>query len=46
MGMSAATVRKWHAPDGWGVLDSEQTLGGRWAHFSHIDHEGPPGLTA
>ncbi|MDR7277811.1 cold shock domain-containing protein [Catenuloplanes atrovinosus] len=29
-----ATVREWHADQGWGVLDSAETPGGCWAHFS------------
>ena len=27
-------VRFWRAEDGWGVIDSEATPGGCWAHFS------------
>lgn len=30
------TVREWHAEDGWGVLDSEDTPGGCWAHYSTV----------
>ncbi|POH61031.1 cold shock domain-containing protein [Arthrobacter glacialis] len=30
------TVRIWHDEEGWGVIDSEPTPGGCWAHFSHI----------
>jgi CspA family cold shock protein len=30
----AATVREWHEDEGWGVLDSVETPGGCWAHFS------------
>lgn len=33
-------VREWHDDEGWGVLDSEATPGGCWAHFSHLDMEG------
>ena len=34
--MVAAIVREWHADLGWGVLDSPETPGGCWAHFSVI----------
>ncbi|GAB2872129.1 cold-shock protein [Nocardioides pacificus] len=30
------TVREWHAEDGWGVIDSDDTPGGCWAHFSMV----------
>jgi CspA family cold shock protein len=33
-------VRVWHAHEGWGVLDSEVTPGGCWAHFSSIRMPG------
>ncbi len=35
--MVTATVREWHDELGWGVLDSPQTPGGCWAHFSAIE---------
>lgn len=28
-------VRVWHEDEGWGVVDSPETPGGCWAHFSH-----------
>jgi cold shock protein len=31
---SVGRVRVWHEDDGWGVIDSEETPGGCWAHFS------------
>lgn len=34
--MVKATVRFWHAEKGWGVLDSPETPGGCWVHFSHF----------
>jgi CspA family cold shock protein len=37
---TAATVRDWHAEDGWGVLDSDATPGGCWTHFSNLDFDG------
>ena len=30
------TVREWHEELGWGVIDSPDTPGGCWAHFSHV----------
>jgi cold shock protein len=33
---SSGTVREWDADRGWGVLDSADTPGGCWAHFSSI----------
>lgn len=32
-------VRVWHQ-DGWGVIDSPETPGGCWAHFSDLDVPG------
>lgn len=29
-------VRVWHDDKGWGVIDSEDTPGGCWAHFSSV----------
>lgn len=29
-------VRVWHDEQGWGVLDSDLTPGGCWAHFAHL----------
>ena len=26
----------WHADKGWGVIDSEDTPGGCWAHYSSV----------
>ena len=33
-------VREWHEDEGWGVLDSDATPGGCWAHFSSLDMDG------
>ena len=33
-------------PDGWGVIDSADTPGGCWAHFSMIVSEGYRSLRA
>lgn len=35
-----ARVRVWHDEEGWGVVDSPETPGGCWVHFSHVDIEG------
>lgn len=35
-----AVVREWHSEEGWGVVDSPQTPGGCWVHFSHIQAPG------
>ena len=45
MGQTTGAVREWHAELGWGVLDSPDTPGGCWAHFSHIDGTGFRALT-
>lgn len=39
-GQTTGTVRTWNDQQGWGVIDSPQTPGGCWAHFSHIVAEG------
>jgi CspA family cold shock protein len=31
-----ATVREWHAEEGWGVLDAPGCPGGAWVHLSVI----------
>lgn len=31
-----ATVREWHVDESWGVVDSDQTPGGCWVHYSAI----------
>lgn len=33
---SRGRVRIWHNEEGWGVIDSESTPGGCWAHFSAV----------
>ncbi|GHF68464.1 hypothetical protein GCM10018783_42300 [Streptomyces griseosporeus] len=38
--MVTATVREWRDEEGWGVLDSPETPGGCWAHYSDIQMEG------
>ncbi|MEU0561374.1 cold shock domain-containing protein [Dactylosporangium sp. NPDC006015] len=39
-GTTTATTREWRIDEGWGVLDSPDTPGGCWAHFSAIDMPG------
>ena len=34
--MVAAAVREWDGEEGWGVLDSPETPGGCFGHFSHV----------
>ena len=34
------TVRSWNAEEGWGVVDSPQTAGGCWVHFSAVQVPG------
>ena len=43
--MVLATVRVWHQDEGWGILDSPETPGGCWTHFSCIDMPGYKSLT-
>ena len=39
-------MRVWHEDEGWGVLDSAETPGGCWAHYSHIAMDGYKSATA
>lgn len=32
----------WHRAEGWGVIDSPDTPGGCWVHFSHLWNDGVP----
>jgi cold shock protein len=43
---STGTVREWRTDEGWGVIDSPETAGGCWAHFSVIEMAGYRSLTA
>ncbi|MBC3841426.1 cold shock domain-containing protein [Streptacidiphilus sp. 4-A2] len=38
--MVTATVREWFEDDGWGVLDSAETPGGCFVHFSNVQMPG------
>jgi len=33
---TVGTVRTWHDEEGWGVIDSPETPGGSWVHFSAV----------
>ncbi|MGW1744989.1 cold-shock protein [Streptomyces sp. NPDC002092] len=44
--MILATVREWDDEEGWGILDSPETPGGCWTHFSAVEMEGFRSLTA
>lgn len=39
-------MRVWHAEEGWGVLDSSETPGGCWTHFSDVEMDGYRELVA
>ncbi len=39
---SVGTVREWHPEQGWGVIDSPDTPGGCWIHFSALWNDIPP----
>jgi CspA family cold shock protein len=41
-----AVVRSWNDEEGWGVLDSQATEGGCWAHHSALDMNGHASATA
>ena len=41
---SRGKVRVWHAQEGWGVIDSVDTPGGCWAHYSAVLVPGYQGL--
>ncbi|WP_329248878.1 cold shock domain-containing protein [Actinoallomurus sp. NBC_01490] len=45
-GETDALVREWRSEEGWGVLDSAETPGGCWAHFSNIAASGYRELNA
>lgn len=38
--VTMGTVRDWHGDEGWGILDSDETPGGCWVHFSHLTMPG------
>jgi cold shock CspA family protein len=38
--MATGTVREWYDDEGWGVLDSDATPGGCFAHYSSVEADG------
>lgn len=38
--IAVGIVREWSEVDGWGVVDSSETPGGCWTHFSHVAVDG------
>ena len=38
--MVVGRVGFWRGEDGWGVVESDQTPGGCWVHFSAVETEG------
>lgn len=44
--MADGTVREWYDDEGWGVLDSDATPGGCFAHFSSVQLDGYRRLTS
>jgi cold shock protein len=43
---STGIVREWHSDTGWGVIDSDATPGGCWAHFGEVLTSGYRSLEA
>ena len=43
--MAKAKVRDWYAEEGWGVVDSPETLGGCFVHYSNLVMSGYRELT-
>ena len=41
---TVGTVRRWHDEEGWGVIDSPDTPGGCWAHYSNVAVTGHESL--
>ncbi|MYV69143.1 cold shock domain-containing protein [Streptomyces sp. SID2131] len=44
--MVITVVREWRDEEGWGVLDSPETPGGCWGHYTSIEKEGFRTLSA
>jgi CspA family cold shock protein len=38
--MARGVIREWRHDDGWGVIDSDETPGGCWVHFTHLRMAG------
>ena len=45
MTTTTGSVRSWFSEEGWGVIDSPETPGGCWAHFSNVMVLGYKSLT-
>jgi CspA family cold shock protein len=43
---SLGTVSQWSHDEGWGVIASDDTPGGCWAHFSSLEMQGYHSLTS
>ncbi len=43
---TTGSVRSWFGEEGWGVIDSPDTPGGCWAHFSNVMIPGYKEFTA
>jgi CspA family cold shock protein len=39
-------VRLWYDDEGWGIVDSDETPGGCWVHYSHLAMPGYRALQA
>ncbi|WP_299572929.1 cold shock domain-containing protein [uncultured Williamsia sp.] len=37
---TTGVVRAWHPEEGWGVVESPETPGGAWVHFSEVRGDG------
>lgn len=44
--VTSGVVREWQAEEGWGVVDSSDTPGGCWTHFSAVLVPGFQALSA
>ena len=44
-GWTSAVALMWNDDEGWGVVDSTETPGGCWVHFSHVERPGYHSLT-
>lgn len=44
--MTKGLVRSWEDDEGWGIIDSPETPGGCWAHFSNVEMPGFVALAA
>ena len=40
VGSISGVVQSWNNEQGWGVIESPETPGGCWCHFSHLAMDG------